>query len=146
MRRRAFVVVSVGLVVMSVLTMSAAGGQSSRLRLSSRPSNAKFIAAARASAPHLFSIFPRVMGKKHPCVLARGWGVGGHVHGNCAMSIAIVHTPAGPEAHVSFQEVWPRGVQKWTVIELWGARARPTGRIMVVDTSWRGHSAGQLGG
>jgi hypothetical protein len=145
MRRRAFVAVLAGLTAMSVLTISAADGGSSSLRNSGMPSNAEFLAVARASARHLFSAFPSRIGRKQSCVLGPGWGVSGRVHGGCATAIALVHTPAGPEAHVSFMAVWPSGQQTWTVIERWG-KAAPTGKLQVLDTSWHGNSFRPLGG
>jgi hypothetical protein len=147
MGRRSFAALSI-LVVVGALTVSAAGGSLKKTLgpANTRPSNAELVAAARASAPHLFSTFPGVMGKKQQCVLSPGWGVNRRMHGACAMWITFVHTPAFPEAHVSFQEVWPRGAQTWTIIERWvttGGGA--TQKIQVLNTLWHGDVAGRLG-
>jgi hypothetical protein len=123
--------------------VSAAEGGSSRK--TARPSNAQLVAAARASASHLFSIFPGVMGKKRRCVLSPGWGVTRRMPGVCAMWIKFVHTPAFVEAQVSFNETWPRGDQTWTVIERWVSTGGGAPKIQVLNTLWHGSIAGSLG-
>lgn len=145
MRRKALAVASIGVVVVGGLAMSAAGGRSSTKTLASRPSNARLVAAARASAPQLFSHFPSVLGGKRQCVLASGWGVHGHMRGTCTTTIKFVHTPAFLEAHVAFQEVWPRGEQRWTIIERWISAGDGKQKIQVLNTLWHGDIAGRLG-
>ena len=146
MGRRSFAAVLI-LVVVGALTMSAASGSVKKTRVpaNTRPPNSELVAAARASAPHLFSIFPSVMGKKQQCVISPGWGANRRMHGDCAMWITFVHTSAFPEAHVSFQEVWPRGEQTWTIIERWVPTGGATQKIQVLNTRWHGDIAGRLG-
>jgi len=146
MGRRSFAAVLI-LVVVGALTMSAASGslKKTQVRANSRPPNSELVAAARASAPHLFSIFPSVMGKKQQCVISPGWSANRRMHGGCAMWIKFVHTPAFVEAHVSFMETWPRGDQTWTVIERWVSTGSGTQNIQVLATGWHGSIAGRLG-
>jgi hypothetical protein len=144
MRPKVFAVASVGVVVAGVMAMSAAGGSSSTKTLANRPSNTRLVTAARASALHLFSTFPSALGRKRKCVFAPGWGAPQHTKGSCATSITFVHTPAFLEAKVSFQEVWPRGEQSWTIIERWISAGSKKKKIQVLNTLWHGDIAGRL--
>lgn len=87
------------------------------------------IAAARASNPQLFAIFPRLPGSRR-CVIPVSEGMRqSTVRGTCRTHVTQM-THGRVEAVVSFREDGGRHHTTWTVIE-----QRPAGRIVTTHVS-----------